>query len=79
MMVGTRRWLWMSALAWAAFAHAGPAMSQDYPNRPIRIVVPFAAGGSTDAVIRIVAQQVAETIGGSIVIDNARAAPPPSA
>jgi tripartite-type tricarboxylate transporter receptor subunit TctC len=70
MMVGTRRWLWMSALAWAAFAHAGPAMSQDYPNRPIRIVVPFAAGGSTDAVIRIVAQQVAETIGGSIVIDN---------
>ena len=54
----------------AALARPIPASSQDYPNRPIRIVVPFAAGGSTDAVIRIVAQQVADTMGASIVIDN---------
>jgi tripartite-type tricarboxylate transporter receptor subunit TctC len=64
------RYLAFAASLLAAVAAAGPALSQDYPNRPIRIIVPFAAGGSTDAVIRIVAQQVADKLGGSIVIDN---------
>lgn len=42
----------------------------DYPNRPITIVVPFPAGGPTDASARMYAKLMAETLGQSIVIDN---------
>ena len=44
--------------------------SDDYPTRPIRIVVPYAPGGSTDTIARIVGQQVAKTIGQPVVIEN---------
>lgn len=47
-----------------------PAGAQDYPARPIRVVVAFAAGGSTDAVARILGEQLGKTLGGSVVIDN---------
>jgi tripartite-type tricarboxylate transporter receptor subunit TctC len=48
-------------------AHA--AMS-DYPAKPIRLVVPYAAGGSTDTVARIVGQHLGERLGQQVVIDN---------
>ncbi|NRF71043.1 tripartite tricarboxylate transporter substrate binding protein [Aquincola sp. S2] len=41
-----------------------------YPDRPIRLIVPWAAGGSTDAVARAVAQHMSETMGQSVVVDN---------
>ncbi len=44
--------------------------AQDYPNKPIRFVVPFPPGGGTDTLGRIVGQQVAKSIGQSVVIDN---------
>lgn len=44
--------------------------AQDYPTRPIRVIVPQSAGGSTDIAARIVAQKMAETLGQSLVIDN---------
>jgi tripartite-type tricarboxylate transporter receptor subunit TctC len=51
-----------------------PAMAQDpakgYPNRPITLVVPFAPGGSTTIVARIVADRMAETLGQQIIIEN---------
>ena len=46
------------------------AAGRDYPLKPIRLVVPYAAGGSTDTLARIVGQQLAERLGQQIVIDN---------
>jgi tripartite-type tricarboxylate transporter receptor subunit TctC len=57
-----------TALALAAIASA--ARAEDYPSRPIRLVVPYAAGGGADSVARIVAKRVSETIGQPIVIEN---------
>jgi len=55
-------------LAGAGPADAGPA--DDYPNRPVRMIVPFPPGGSTDNVGRIIAQRLQETMGQPFVIDN---------
>jgi tripartite-type tricarboxylate transporter receptor subunit TctC len=53
-----------------AAAFAAPAGAQEYPNRPIRLIVPFAAGQGADAAARIVAQRVSERLGQPIVIEN---------
>jgi tripartite-type tricarboxylate transporter receptor subunit TctC len=53
----------------ALLASAIPA-SAEYPQRSITLVVPFAAGGSTDTIARIVADHMAKTLGKSIVIEN---------
>jgi tripartite-type tricarboxylate transporter receptor subunit TctC len=57
-------------LAFALAATAGTARADDYPSHPIRLVVPYAAGGGADSVARIVAKRVSETIGQPIVIEN---------
>jgi tripartite-type tricarboxylate transporter receptor subunit TctC len=49
---------------------SAPALAQTYPSRPIRVVVPFPAGGGTDIVARIVMRKVADSLGGTAVIDN---------
>jgi tripartite-type tricarboxylate transporter receptor subunit TctC len=61
----------------AAFAATGlllaPALSQaqsDYPNKPIKLIVGFAPGGSTDIVGRIVAQKLGERLGQTVVVEN---------
>ena len=51
-------------------AVAGPARAQAYPSRPIRIVVPFLAGGTVDIVARVIGQQVSADLGQPVVIDN---------
>ena len=53
-----------------AVAIALPAASQDYPNRPIRLIVGFAPGGSTDIVGRIVAQRLTGKLGQPVVVEN---------
>src|SRR5258705_6593051 len=54
----------------AACAIAAPAAAQTWPARPVRIIVPFAPGGGVDTVTRLLAQQFAEQIGGSFVVEN---------
>jgi tripartite-type tricarboxylate transporter receptor subunit TctC len=58
-----------AALVLAMMA-GSPAMADDYPNRPIRVIVPFAAGGAADAVARIVGKRIGETLGQPIVIED---------
>ncbi|MEY2617924.1 MAG: hypothetical protein RL522_926 [Pseudomonadota bacterium] len=48
----------------------GTAMAQTYPDKPIRLVVPYPPGASTDAVGRIVGQKLAANIGQTVVVDN---------
>ena len=58
----------LSSLPFAAGA-AAPA-PDDYPNRPLRFVVPFPAGGSTDIIARIIGQRLTESMGRPVIIDN---------
>lgn len=57
-------------LAGAITVSAADALAQNYPSRPIRLVVPQSAGGSTDLVARPLAQRVAEAMKGAVVVDN---------
>jgi tripartite-type tricarboxylate transporter receptor subunit TctC len=57
------------ALALAVLVAQGAA-AQDYPTRPITLVVPYAAGGGNDAMARIVADKMSKTLGQQIVIEN---------
>lgn len=59
------------AAACTAMALVAPAMAQEsYPSRPIRIVVPYAAGGATDYVARTVGDRLSKALGQPVVIDN---------
>jgi tripartite-type tricarboxylate transporter receptor subunit TctC len=58
----------LAALALAAIAF--PVSAEDYPSRPIRIVVPFGPGGFTDVVARIVQRELGAALGQPIVIEN---------
>jgi len=49
---------------------AGSASAQTYPNRPIRLIVPFAPGGSADLVGRLLAQQMSESFGQPVIVEN---------
>jgi tripartite-type tricarboxylate transporter receptor subunit TctC len=57
--------------AGAALAQAPAARStQGYPERPVRIIVPFGAGGANDTVVRIIAQRLPDVLGHQVVVDN---------
>ena len=54
----------------AALMAAGAASAQDWPNRPVTIVVPFSAGGPTDTVTRLISEPMSQELGQQIVIQN---------
>jgi len=58
------------ALLLAAAVPAAPAVAQNYPNRPVRLIIPFPPGGSNDVVGRLVANQLSEKLGHKVFVDN---------
>lgn len=63
----------LTAFPWAsnnAFAQASTGSGQAWPNKPIRLIVPYAAGGGTDAFARTVAPRIGELLGQQIIVDN---------
>ena len=66
----TTRRQFIAAAAAAASSIALPTLAQAFPSRPIRYICPWPAGGSTDAVIRALAESAAKTLGQQIIVDN---------
>ena len=60
---------WMAALGLVAMV-AGGAQAQEWPSRSIKLVAPFAPGGSVDIVARILAQEMTKSLGQSVVVEN---------
>src|SRR6266576_4295169 len=70
MILRRRQFLHLAAAATALAVAAPTASAQNYPTRPVRIVVGFAAGGTTDLVARLMARWLSERLGQQFVIEN---------
>ena len=69
-MTSTRRTVLALAAATAALAPLGSALAQAYPNKPITMIVPWPAGGSTDRHLRTLAEIASKHLGQTIVVEN---------
>src|SRR5262245_22012151 len=68
---GAMKKILCAVAALRAVASVGAAYAQgDYPNKPIRFIVPFPPGGGTDIVSRLVVNKMTETLGWRVVVDN---------
>ena len=74
MTLPRRRFLHWAAGAAALAAIPRIAQAQAYPSRPVRVIVPFAPGGQTDVVARLIAQKVSDRLGQQFYIENAAGA-----
>src|ERR1700748_3511341 len=65
-----RRWFAAAIAAAIWLGCGGIALSQDYPTRPITMIVPFPAGGATDTVARFLAEKMRPVLGQPVIIEN---------
>jgi hypothetical protein len=78
-MPASRRSAAIVLAALLAGALSMPALAQDYPNRPIKVVVGFPPGGGTDTAARVIAQEMSKGLGQTMVMRTSRAQPARSA
>src|SRR5580692_12058125 len=69
-MITARKATLAAAILLTASSAAAPARAQDWPTRPVTMVVPFAPGGGTDVLGRIVARRLSEILGQQVVVEN---------
>ncbi|KQU51490.1 hypothetical protein ASG72_16510 [Bosea sp. Leaf344] len=69
-MIGNIRRLGLVLATSLALAAAGPAVAQEYPAKTITMIVPFAAGGSSDVIARLVGEEMGRALGQRIVMEN---------
>src|SRR5215213_8509455 len=67
-MTRTRRWA--LGLVAGATLFAGAALAQTYPARVIKMVVPYPAGGPTDVIARVVAEELGKSLGQNVIVEN---------
>ena len=65
-----RVWKILAIAALSLAMPAGQALAQAFPNKPIRVIVPYAPGGATDIMGRVVAQRLSEILGQQVLVDN---------
>ena len=71
MVAVLRLMLWTAALFACVNASAvAQSVTSNYPNKPIRLIVPFAPGGSNDIMARIIGQKIGDSVGQTVIIDN---------
>jgi tripartite-type tricarboxylate transporter receptor subunit TctC len=63
-------WQWSVMLSLVAAGAILPASAQNFPDKPIRFIVPYSAGGGTDTTARVIAEGLAKRIGQSVVVEN---------
>src|ERR1700694_4679825 len=70
MRIPRRRFLQLAMAAVAGQAAPRVARAQSYPDRPVRVIVPYAPGGPTDVITRLLAQKLSERVGKQFYVEN---------